>query len=333
MYGDKWERAYNEDQTSKTEVTSDTQPETAVITPTQTSGVSASGIEAAQTAFGNALMGFVYSIADDFVKGSFTIMGTEANVTTGPDGKSRTINYSIHARDIDPFKPDYVITTLLISGGFYIGLIFIVVLGSRLILIYSINDPIGFNDYRRALTGEERPYSLNTARFASYLTIADPVIAFFLIFLGIYSHNVVVSGLSANSIDLMNIASDSLPTWIMTGISLYGSAIQSVLGEFGIYIIVALVFIRGVISSLLLMFGALKLSAYINVVVFGTFFLFLMMDVINILGFSAGIATSASTGRSIFVLIGTLVGSFINFLLLATIAVFSAVIVKNSLRV
>ena len=290
-------------------------------------------IKAMQTSVENALYGVMYGVADEFVKGSFTILGTEANITEGADGRSRTINYSIHMRDIEPFGPPYVVKTLLISGGFYLGIIFLIIIGSRLILIFSINMPEEYDRYRMVLTGEYKPYTRNTARFACYAAMSDPVISFFIIILITLIHNIFISGLSADSIGLMNEASDSLPTWVLTGISLYATAFQTVIGEFGIWIIVSLVFVRGIISNLLLMVGAIKLSAYLNVVVWGTFLLFNLMDVINVLAFSAGLASSVYTGFSIFVLIGTLAGGFINLFILAIIAIFALCVIKNSMRV
>jgi hypothetical protein len=322
---------HSENESNITENVSDSIVDTG--TKEESPGILEDPVKAAQMATENALYSFCYGIADEFVKGSFILMGTEANVSIGPDGKTRALTYSVHAFDINPFEVPFVIPILIITASFYLGEIFIVIFGSLGMLAISSHRPEEYSRFRHFLVGEEKPYNIHIMNTACSIAIADPVLSIFAIVCTIWIRNTFFSSIGLNVSSIIAATSDSLPTWILTGVSLYVSAFQMLSGEFGLIIIICAVFIRSAVSSFLLMIGALQLSKYLNIAYWGTFIIFCIFDFVNILSLSAGIATAAYFENGIFCLIGTVFGALCNAILLIAIIIYSIFILRNTARV
>lgn len=278
-------------------------------------------LKAIQTAFENALHGFTYTILDQLVGDSVSILNTD--VESNEDGTERSISFSINAKTIDPYEPDFVRKTQLPTGGFYIIGVFFTILGSYLMRLIYEKYPVQFNEFRFMLTGEEKPYNNDTIVTASVIAIVLWICYFLLVHFIVGFRNLVVAYTSPTGVTIPDVYAATIPTYLLTGISSYSSAFESAVGEYGIYTFTALIFVAGIISEAILILGASGLFWKFNIIYWGIFSLFNFIDIINTCAVSAGVSLYISTGNAIFVTVGLVVAVFSILILIAVVVIYA----------
>ncbi len=262
-------------------------------------------LKAIQTAFENALNGFTYTILDQLIGDSVSMLN--ADVESNESSDERTLSFSINTKMIDPYEPDFVRKAQLPTGGFYLIGVFFTILGSYLMRLIYDKYPVQFSDFRIALTGEEKPYTNDTIVTASVFAIILWICYILLIYLIVGFRNLVVAYTSPTGVLIPDVYAASIPTYLLTGFSSYSSAFESAVGEYGIYTFTALIFVAGIISEAMLIIGASGLFWKFNIIYWGIFGLFNLIDIVNACAISAGVSLYISTGNSIFVTVGLVV--------------------------
>lgn len=289
---------------------------------------------AAQTAFENALNGFTYGILDQLMEGSVTIFEAETEIEKNPDGSnSRSVTYKIKNKIIDPFAPEFVQRSLMYTGGFY-GLIAIfVILGSYIMLLIHYNAPIAIIDALSYLKGEERPYDNSLMNTVCVVSLVYWIAAFILIFGVTGCRNLFVYTVSPNEVILPAMYTDSIPYYCISGLSSFNNAFQSAFGTYGIYTFTCMIFVIGAISNLILLLGAVKVCVYFNVVTWGSYILFNLIDVINTASLSAGVEIYLVEGNPVYVTVGMVFGGLLNLFIAYKLIKYTSSTLSNSFAV
>jgi len=278
-------------------------------------------LKAIQTAFEDALSGFTYTILDQLVGDSVSML--DADVESNESSNERTMSFSINTKSIDPYEPTFVRETQLPTGGFYLIGVFFTIIGSCLLQLVYEKYPVQFNDFRLALTGEEKPYTNDTIVTASVIAIVLWICYIILVYSIVGFRNLVVAYTSPTGVIIPDVYAASIPTFFLTGVSSYSSAFETAVGEYGIYTFTALIFVAGIISEVILILGASGLFWKFNIIFWGTFSLFNLIDIINTCAVSVGVSLYLSTGKSIYVTVGLVVAVIGVLILLIMIVVYA----------
>jgi hypothetical protein len=250
--------------------------------------------------------------------GSVTIF--EANSDNSSTG---TVTFRVNTKVIEPFSPPFVQQTLLPTVGFAILIVFLVFGGSYLMLLAQEVIPEQFSDFRETFTGEEKPYSANTMITACCLAILYPIVIIAYIFLITGGRNLIIFAISPHAVVLPDMVSDSIPTELLTGLSAYSNSLQTAFCEYGIYVIVAIAAVVWIVTCVLGMLGALRALVFLNVITWGSYFLFNCGDIINTVAVSFGIGTYTFTNNPIFLTVGILAGGFLNYAILVMLVIYA----------
>lgn len=278
-------------------------------------------LKSLRATFKGALDDFTYGILDQMMEGSVTVF--EADAETDESGSTDSISYTINTKIVKPFEPQYVKTTLTVTGIFYLCVIGFTMLGSYLMLLWQEIRPEGFSKFREEIFGEEKPYSTSTVHTACSIALAYPIIALILIVVITGTRNLTVFAVSPHGVVIPDLYADSIPTFFLTSFSSWMSAIESAFGEYGIYTFCALTFVIGGFTDLLLVFGAIGKALILNVVFWGLYGLWNFIDIINVCTVSAGVYSYVYTGKTIMVTVGVLAGFLSGIIILAIIVIFA----------
>lgn len=284
-------------------------------------GIEGGAVKAAQTAFENALNGFVNGIIDQMMEGSVTIF--ESNAETDKNGESKTVSYSIKSKPIDPYAPSFVRQTQLYTGGFYLLGVFFTILASYLMRLIYEKFKVQFSEFRMAFFGEEKPYTNDTTVTVAVIAMVLWVVYFIYVHLITWFRNLVVYSTSPTGVQIPNVYADSIPTALLTAIASYSSALESATGEYGVYTFNALIFIAGIISLFFLIMNAPGSFWKFNITYWGLFTLFNFVEIFNAFALSAGVEIYLHEGNPIYVTIGLLVSCLGVILLAIMITVYA----------
>jgi len=278
-------------------------------------------LKAIQTAFENALNGFTYTIIDQLVGDSASILSVDAESNASSD--DRTLSFSINPTQIDPYEPDFVRKVQLPTGGLYLIGVFFTILGSYLMRLIYEKYPVQFSEFRIMLTGEEKPYNNDTIFTASVIAMVLWICYILLVYFIVGFRNLTVAYTSPTGIIIPDVYAATIPTYLLTGIFSYSSAFESAIGLYGIYTFTTLIFVAGIISEAILILGASGLFWKFNIIYWGMFALFNFIDIINICAISTGVSLYISTGNSIFVTVGLVAAVLGISVLIAIIIVYA----------
>lgn len=294
------------------------------------------GIKGVKSAVSDSLQGFTYWAIDQLMLGSINIYEADADITNGKletdengdskvieDVSARTVTYQMNTKIINPFAPSYALKALLVTGGFYICEIFLVIIGSIILLMFYIDHPEQYVDFIASFTGEEKPYTMTTMTVASVGAMSYWIIALTIIFIITGCRNLLIYTMTGHAITLPMMYSDDFATYLLTAVSLYSSSFQTAMAEYGIYMIVSLTFVTGGITGILLMFGAYKKAVSLNIIVWGSYSLCNIVDLIITGSIAAGIGTYQLTGNPIFVTVGIVFAACVNFVILAVVIIYA----------
>jgi hypothetical protein len=273
-------------------------------------------IKAFRTAVSGGLEDFSYLIINQLMAGSVTIFETDTKTVEGDNGPTSLITYSVKNKEIKPFDPSFVRTAVMYTGGFYLIIAGLVILGSYIMLMLYQHKNTPFVDFMASVTGEERPYDTNmqtTACVGAGVTWIIFIIAAILIS---EFRNLVVYAISPKEVTLPEMYADSIPTQLLSSLGSFNNAMQSTLGEYGIHVFAALILVTASASIFLLMLGAVREFGYFLVFAWGVYTLSNFIDIINVGTLSAGVQLYLYTGNPNHITIGLILGGGINLFII-----------------
>lgn len=296
------------------------------------------GIKGVQTAIENSAKGIGNWIISQLMQGSVDIYEADVSKSTEQlvkEGKAvedvdaKTITYQINYKMIDPFAPTFTKQVLLVTGGFYICEIFLVMIGSLLVLMFAINHPEAYIDFMASFTGEERPYTYKTTVLTSIVAMSYWVGVLLLVFVVTGTRNLLVVTMVGHAVTLPMMYVNDFPTQLLTASSAYLSAFQTAMAELGIYVIAALTFVVGGITDVYLMLGSYKKAVILNRIVWGTYIICNLVDLFIVGLIAAGTGTYQLTGNPVFVTAGVVSAALINFVILAAMIIYAIIAGKQ----
>lgn len=286
------------------------------------SGLWESSINAFRTAVSGGFEDFTNLIIDQLMSGSVTIFETET--TTEDETQSGLITYKIKNKAVEPFGPEFVRTSIIYTGGFYLLVAAFVILGSYIMLLIYNHRTEQFVDMMAAITGEERPYDTNMQTFASVGAGVLWIVTLALVFLIAGFRNIVVYSIAPHEVVLPSLYVDSIPNKLLTGVASYNNALQSSMSEYGIHMFAAISLVITMITIIILGIGAVRGATYFYVFSMGIYTLFNFIDIINMGSLSVGIQLYLANGDPQQVINGLIFGGGLNLFILIILIYYAA---------
>lgn len=305
----------------------DEETEEKSIIPPKAENTTAS-IKAAQTAFENALNGFTEGIINALFEGSVTIFETDVSEDEGG-----AVTYDIRVRSVHPYEHPLVLPIQLVSFCFLILITAITILGTMLVSSFQTKHPEAYGDMKRGLSGQYKPYNPNRVHAACTWSITRPLLYFAGFILFVYGRNYLITSMPQTASGVIGSASDNIVIWGITGLSIFIGAFQTSMGEYGIYVFGALLFITCMVTDFLIVLNAQDAAKKIEIIAWGAFGLFCLCDLINMFCTTFGVITSQWRGEEIFITSGIVAGGFINLVIFAALVVYAVLKGKKVLGV
>lgn len=261
----------------------------------------------------NALMELPYSIADEFQEGGFKLVsaGIEKNVTG-----SKKIQYSLYSNELDPFAPPFVNDLLTKTGAIYYACAIIFICMAYWAFVTQYTFPQIFGNLQESISGEESYFDFHALIRTWAFVIAGPAVQYYFIKGLITSRNVLVLSMTTTMIDSINTSSDSLPTYVITRVGWYFNGLQKLIGEYGVYLIVSLIFISCAVYAVLAIFISFKSAMKTAFIVNFYLVLLVLMDIVTLFFVSFGIELGNFRENWIYVLPGIIMAVIADFLIL-----------------
>lgn len=279
-------------------------------------------LKSLRATFKGALDDFVKGVIHQMMAGSVTIFEAEAEVNESENTES--ISYTLNTDPIDPFAPTFVRKIQLPTGGFYIVGIIFTILGSGLIRLIYEKYPVQFSEFREALTGEEKPYNNESIVTASVIAMVLWVAYIILVKVIVGFRNLIIDSAGSTGVVIPDTYASNMPTFMLTALASYSTAFQSATGEYGIYVFNSLLFIAGLVSEFLLLLGASGTFWKFNIIYWGIFAIFCIIDIIIVGAISIGVSLYLMEGNPIYVTVG-LVFSCVGIIILGLLVVSYAI--------
>lgn len=318
--------------TSSTKSTSNSS--NVVIDNSSSSGNWEESVKGVQTAIEGSFQGIGTWVVSQFMSGSVDLYASNVNESADQfiqngsaieDIGKKTLTYQISYKIIDPFAPYFGKQILLVTGGFYICEVFLAIIGSFLVMLFALNYPEAYVDIIASFTGEERPYTRKNTIITMIVAMSYWVAALLLIFVVTGTRNLLVATMVGHEVTVPMVYVNDFITQILTASSSYVSAFQTKMALFGIYVIAALIFITGGITLFYLVLGSYKRALILNKVVWGTYILCNIADLIIVGCIAAGTGIYQLTGDPSYVTVGVVCAALINFVILAAMILYAII--------
>lgn len=273
-----------------------------------------SGMSAGKEMMVNAFKDSAFWVGDTFLKGGYEIASIGVENKSVAD--SQTPKYELYSKDLNPFEPPVVKVFIGLCVIFHIAVIIIFMfLGS---FVYSLQSlaPKEVSKFRAGFSGEESYFDIRSYLFVCGTVFFSPFIDAFGIWYSTLNRNAVVSFMTSRMIEVLNVSSDSLPTYLLVNFTWYANMLEKVLGEYTIYLLTSLLIIKSWIIGVILIFGSLKHAAIFHFSVMISFLLVLFMDIITLFFVSFGAELSVWRSNWGYTLSGMVIAAIVDAMIL-----------------
>lgn len=276
-----------------------------------------SGMDAGKEMMVNAFQDSAFWVGDSLLKGGFEIasIGVEDKKVT----ESQTPKYVLYSKNLDPFEPPIVKIFIGLCVIFHLSVIIMFIfLGSA---VYSLQNlaPKEVSKIRAGFSGEESYFDIRSYLFVCGAVFISPFVDAFGIWYSTLNRNAVVSFMTSRMVEVLNVASDSLPTYLLVNLAWYANMLEKVLGEYTIYILTSLLIVKSWILGAILIFGSLKQAAVFHFSIMIPFLLVLFMDIITLFFVSFGVELSVWRSNWGYTLAGMIIAAVVDATILYTV--------------
>lgn len=284
------------------------------LTTGTTLKITDSGMSAGQEMIENALQDSFFWVGDSFLKGGFEIASVgveEKNVT-----ESQTPRYTLYSKELDPFEPPIVKMFIGLCLIFHVAVILIFIfLG---VFVYNLCKiaPKQMSKIRAGFSGEESYFDIKSYLFVCGAVLFSPFMDYFGIWYSVLNRNAVVSFMTSQVVEVLKVASDSLPTYILVNIAWYANILEKLFGEYTVYLMASLLIIKSWILAAILIFGSLKQAAIFHFSIMISFIFILLMDVITLFFVSFGVELSVWRSDWGYSLAGMVIAAIVDAVIL-----------------
>jgi len=273
-----------------------------------------SGMSAGKEMMVTAFQDSAFWVGDSLLKGGFEIASIGVENTSVME--SQTPKYELYSKDLDPFEPPVVKIFIGLCIIFHLAVIIIFIfLGSFVYTLQTIS-PMEISKIRAGFSGEESYFDIRSYIFVCGTVLLSPFIDAFGIWYSTLNRNAIVSFMTSRMVEVLNVSSDSLPTYLLVNLVWYANMLEKVLGEYTIYLLTSLLIIKSWIIGAILIFGSLKQAAVFHFSIMISFLLILFMDIITLFFVSFGAELSVWRSNWGYTLSGMVIAAIVDLLIL-----------------
>lgn len=249
-----------------------------------------SGLEAGELMIVNAGKEFAFWIPDMLLEGSYELSSVGMKENLSDTGSSQ---YSLYSTNLDPFNKPFVEDILHKTQRIYnlCAIIFICLAYWAFVTQYTT--PILFSKIQEGIAGEESFFD-----FKAMVTVWGMVISLpYIITYGskgiLYIRNVVVLNMTATMTKSIDVSSESWINYFLSNLGKYINEFEKLAGEYGVYLIISLIFVFSAVIVLIAIFVSLSAAVKVFCVVSIYLIIFVIIDILTLFFITFGIQLGA----------------------------------------
>jgi hypothetical protein len=262
----------------------------------------------------NANKAFAQWIPDTLYNGGLELSSVKVDEETVTG--SNKPKYTVYNTKIDPFAPHHVKSYLIITGALHLAIcIIFAFLGSIMYNATQVN-PKKMSKIRAGFSGEESYFDI-----VSYIILVcgvffSPIFDGSGILCSAYLRNLIVSFMTTRMVDVIGTTAMSLPTEFLVNLSWYCTKFSEMCGEYAVYLMASLIFIKAWFMGIIFLYGSLKQAALLQATVMIGFFMVLIMDILTMFFVSSGVELGVYRDNPSCMLAGMVFAAVVDLLIL-----------------
>jgi len=270
--------------------------------------VTDSGMDAGELMIVNAGKEFAFWIPDMLLEGSYELssVGMQENLSD-----SKTSQYSLYSTNLDPFNKPFVENILKKTQRIYYACAVVFICLAYWAYVTQYTAPGIFSKIQEGISGEESFFDFKAMVTSWAMAITLPYVMYYGGKALIVLRNVIVLNMSATMTKAIDVSSESWINYFLSNLGKYINEFQKLMGEYGVYLIISLIFVFSAIIVLLSIFVSLSAAVKVFCVVSAYLIIFVLIDIITLFLITFGIQLGAG-----YTLVGIVFAVIIGLLLL-----------------
>ena len=252
--------------------------------------VTDSGLEAGELMIVNAGKEFAFWIPDMLLEGSYELssVGMKENLSD-----SKTSQYSLYSTNFDPFKKPFVEKILHKTQRIYYACAVIFICLAYWAFVTQYTTPSVFAKIQEGIAGEESFFDFKAMVTSWGMAITLPYILSYGGKAIIYLRNVFVLNMTATMVQSIVVSSESWINYFLGNLGKYINEFQKMMGEYGVYLIISLIFVFSAVIVLLSIFVSLSAAVKVFCIVSVYLLIFVIIDILTLFFITFGIQLGA----------------------------------------
>ena len=267
-----------------------------------------SGLEAGELMIVNAGKEFAFWIPDMLLQGSYELASVDMKENLSDTGSSQ---YSLYSTNLDPFNKPFVESILHKTQRIYYFCAIIFICLAYWAFVTQYTTPNLFSKIQEGIAGEESFFDFKAMVTSWGMAITLPYIMYYGSKGILYIRNVIVLNMTATMTNSINVSSDSWINYFISNLGKYINEFQKLAGEYGVYLIISLIFVFSAVIVLLSIIVSLSAAVKVFCVVTVYLAIFVIIDILTLFLITFGIQLGAG-----YTLVGIVLAVIIGFLLL-----------------
>ena len=249
-----------------------------------------SSLEAGELMIVNAGKEFAFWIPDMLLEGSYELssVGMKENLSD-----SESSQYSLYSTNLDPFNKPFVEDILHKTQRIYYLCAIIFICLAYWAFVTQYTTPGIFAKIQEGIAGEESFFDFKAMITSWGMAIALPYIMYYGSKGILYLRNVIVMNMTATMIESINVSSESWINYFLSNLGKYINEFQKLVGEYGVYLIVSLIFVYSAVIVLLSIFVSLSTAVKVFCVVSIYLLIFVIIDILTLFFITFGVQLGA----------------------------------------
>jgi hypothetical protein len=256
----------------------------------ETSNDKDSGLEAGELMIVNAGKEFAFWIPDMLLEGSYELSSVGMKENLSDSGSSQ---YSLYSTNLDPFNKPFVAKILHKTQRIYYLCAFIFICLAYWAFVTQYTTPRLFSKIQEGIAGEESFFDFKAMVTVWGMAILLPYIITYGSKGVIYIRNIVVLSMTATMTKSIDVSSESWINYFLSNLGKYINEFEKLLGEYGVYLIISLIFVFSAVIVLLAIFVSLSTAVKVFCVVSTYLIIFVVIDILTLFFITFGIQLGA----------------------------------------
>ncbi len=270
--------------------------------------VTDSGLEAGELMIVNAGKEIFFWIPDMLLQGSYELSSVEMKENLSDSGSSQ---YSLYSTSFDPFKKPFVENILGKTQTIYYLCAFIFICLAYWAFVTQYTTPSLFAKIQEGIAGEESFFDFKSMITSWCMAITLPYVMYYGFKAIILLRNMIVLNMTETMVKSIDVSSESWINYFLSNLGKYINEFQKLMGEYGVYLIISLLFVFSAIIVLLSIIVSLSAAVKVFCVVSGYLLIFVMIDILTLFFITFGIQLGAG-----YTLVGIVLAVVVGLILL-----------------